>query len=171
MPTGHLKDIAQGAPKNIRLLGVDLGSKTIGLALSNPEQTLATPLETIQRSKFKADMEALGRLIKEYEIGGFVFGWPVNMDGSEGSACERVRSFVDEIKNYPQELGTEQGNDLWIAFWDERLSTSAVDNFVDSRVDLGKKSKRGAKDSGLTDKLAAQLILQGALDYVNLKGV
>ena len=166
MPTGNLKDIAQLCPKNIRILGVDLGSKTIGLALSDAGQSLATPLETINRTKFKADMEALGRIVQDYEVGGFIFGWPVNMDGSEGPACERVRSFVDEMKNHRQALGIEQEDDLWIAFWDERLSTSAVDNFVDSRVDLGKKAKRGAKGSGLTDKLAAQLILQGALDYI-----
>ncbi len=166
MPTGLLKDIVAARPKNVRLLGVDLGTKTIGLAMSNADQTLATPLETINRTKFKADIEALGTIVKDYEIGGFVFGWPVNMDGTEGPACERVRSFVDEMQNHPQELGVETGKDLWTALWDERLSTSSVDNFVEERVDLGKKSKKGAKESGLTDKLAAQIVLQGALDYL-----
>ena len=169
MPTGLLKDIVQTCPKNVRLLGLDLGTKTIGLAVSNADQTLATPLETIKRTKFKSDMAALGRIVKDYEIGGFVFGWPVNMDGSVGAACERARSFADEIRNYPQELGVKERTDLWIAFWDERLSTHAVDEFVNERVDMGKKSKRSAKADGLTDKLAAQIILQGALDFIKNK--
>lgn len=166
MIVGNLKDIAARCPKNTRLLGVDLGTKTIGLALSDERQRLATPLETIKRTKFSKDMEALGKVVREFEVEGFVFGWPVNMDGSVGPACERVRSFIDEMQNYPQDMGTNQGTELWIALWDERLSTASVDRFVESRVDIGKKSKRGAKSSGLTDKLAAQIILQGALDYL-----
>lgn len=166
MIIGNLKDIAAQRPKIHVFLGVDLGAKTIGLALSNESQTLATPLETIKRTKFARDMEALGRIVREFEVGGFVFGWPVHMDGSTGPACERVRSFIDEMQNYPQELGTKPGTELWIALWDERLSTASVDRFVESRVDIGKKSRRGAKASGLTDKLAAQVILQGALDYL-----
>lgn len=168
MIIGNLKDIAASAPKNTRLLGVDLGTKTMGLAVSNDAQTLATPLDTIKRTKFAQDMAALGKVAQEFDVGGFVFGWPVHMDGSVGPSCERVRSFVDEMKNYPQELGTAQGKTLWIALWDERLSTACVDNFVESRVDIGKKSKRGAKESGLTDKLAAQIILQGALDFLSV---
>jgi putative Holliday junction resolvase len=159
MPLGLLKEIAANAPKNTRLIGVDLGTKTIGLAISDDGQGIATPLKTISRKKMADDMKALGQVVEEYEIGGFVFGWPLNMDGSISGSCDRVRSFIDEIKNYPQELGMKQGTDLWIALFDERLSTSAVQNFLVEDVDMS-RTRRAA----VVDKLAAQFILQGALD-------
>lgn len=161
MPTGLVKDIADSRPRNIRLMGVDLGSKTIGLALSDPAQRLATPLKTIKRTKFVLDAAELGKAAREYEVGGFVFGWPLNMDGTSGPACERVRSFIDEMKNYPQELGIYPGTDLWIALWDERLSTSGVQDFL-----AGERGMKPSKREAVVDALAAQAILTGALDFL-----
>ncbi|MEM6812312.1 MAG: Holliday junction resolvase RuvX [Pseudomonadota bacterium] len=150
-----LKDCHDAVPKNTRLLGLDLGSKMIGLAISNREQTLATPLDTIRRTKFSKDIEKLDALIKEFEVGGYILGWPLNMDGSEGPRCDVTRSFADEMTKHPEIFGQK----LFIAYWDERLSTQAVDDYWDKSRD-----KRGKKEAGITDKLAAQIILQGALD-------
>ena len=163
MLTGLLKDIASQCPKNTRLLGVDLGTKTIGLAISDAGQRIATPLQTIRRTKFSQDIRAFGQVVREFEIGGFVFGWPLNMDGSEGGACDRVRSFVDEMQNYPQDLRINPGDDIWIAYWDERLSTEAVDDFLVKDVDMSRKRRKQ-----VVDKLAAQVILQGALDSLGM---
>lgn len=157
MPIGLLKEILLQRPENTRLLGLDVGNKTIGLALSDSAQRIATPLHTVRRSKFAKDMEALGGVVEDYGIEGFIIGYPVNMDSSEGPACDRVRSFADEMRQYPQFLGA----DPWIAFWDERLSTVSVENLVDNYVDINK-----AKRKGIIDKLAAQVILQGALDFI-----
>lgn len=159
-----LKDCKGNVPKNRRLMGLDLGTKTIGVAVSDTGQSLATPVTTIKRSKFSKDIEALAPIIKEFEIGGYIIGYPLNMDGSEGSRCDATRSFADEMTKHPEIFGRSHNGGPFIALQDERLSTQAVDNFVESRVDIKKKSKRGAKESGLTDMLAAQGILQGALD-------
>lgn len=158
MPIGLLKDLAATCPYPARLLGVDLGTKTIGLALTNTEQTLATPLKTIARTKMAKDMAELGAVIREYEVGGVIFGWPLNMDGTRGAACDRVMSFIDEMKNYPQDLGIKPGMDLWIALWDERLSTAAVNDFLIGERDMSRQ-KRGE----VVDSLAALHILQGAI--------
>jgi len=163
MPIGLLKDIADRAPRNTRLLGLDIGTKTIGLAISDDGQSIATPLQTIQRKKFGEDLKALGRVAKEFSVGGFVLGWPLNMDGSLSGSCDRVRSFADEMGKYPQELGMEVRADLWIALFDERLSTSTVHNFLIEDVDMSR-----TKRAQVVDKLAAQVILQGALDFLKL---
>ena len=157
MSVGLLKEIANTCPKNVALLGLDVGKKTIGLAISNPDQTLATPLETLARRKFSKDMEALKAVIDEYEVGGFVIGYPVNMDGSEGPRAQSVRDFAIEME---KALGG-----VWVALWDERLSTVSVEELVDKMVDK-QKIKSESKASGLIDKLAAQVILQGAVDYI-----
>lgn len=162
MPVDLLKNIADQRPRGHSLLGMDVGKNTIGLALSDPDHRLATPLQTIWRSKFTKDIQHLKTVIEDYEIGGFVIGLPVNMDDSEGPRAQSIRDFALEMKNHPDIFGP----DPWVALWDERLSTVSVERFVDEFVD--KKSKRrGAKESGLIDKLAAQVILQGALDYLS----
>ncbi len=153
---GLLKDILATRPKNVRLLGMDLGSKTIGLALSDSAQSIATPFKTIQRTKFTKDIEELRPVIRDYEIGGYVLGFPLNMDGSEGPRCDSVRSFAQEMENYPQIFGTKP----WIALWDERLSTAAVEDFLVETVDMSRTKRKQ-----VVDKLAAHLILQGALDF------
>jgi putative Holliday junction resolvase len=135
-----------------RVLGLDLGEKTIGLALSDSALTLASPLETIQRRKFTPDSEALKAVIAERKVGALVLGLPVNMDGSEGKRCQQTRSFADNLKDVA-------GLELPIAFWDERLSTSAVERFLIGEADMTRK-RRGE----VVDKMAAAYILQGALD-------
>jgi putative Holliday junction resolvase len=158
MPVDLLKNIADQHPAGTALLGLDVGSKTLGLALASPGMGIATPLRTIRRTKFMQDVEVLKGVIAEYEIGGFIVGLPVNMDSSEGPRAQSVRDFALELKK-------ALGGDPWIALWDERLSTVSVENFVDEFV--GKKStRRNAKASGLIDRLAAQVILQGALDFI-----
>ncbi len=135
-----------------RLLGLDVGTKTIGLALSDVMRQIATPLETIRRTKFKADAERLLALAKEHGAGGLVIGLPVNLDGSEGPRAQSTRAFV---RNLAQLTG------LPMAFWDERLSTAAAERAL---LEADNSRKRRAE---LIDKLAAAYILQGALDRCN----
>lgn len=137
-------------PKNARLLGLDLGSKTIGLALSDPGLVVASPIETIRRRKFREDATTLIRLIEEHGVGGLVIGLPVNMDGTEGPRCQSSRQFAVNLL---------ERIDIPIAFWDERLSTAAVERILVQEADM---SRQRRKD--VVDKMAAAYILQGALD-------
>jgi len=137
-------------------MGMDPGDKTIGLSLSDSGQGIATPLQTINRTKFSKDIEIIRSLVKEYEIGGFVMGWPLNMDGSEGPRCDMVRSLADEMAKKLKQDGPEP----WIALWDERLSTQAVEDFLVDTVDMSRTKRKR-----VVDKLAAQMILQNALDF------
>lgn len=160
MTIGLLKTILDKRPDNVRLLGMDLGSKTIGLALSDPMQSIATPLKTIERTKFTRDIEALATVIKDYDVGGFVLGYPLNMmDGTEGPRCQSVRDFAIEFAKYPDIAG----KDPWIAYWDERLSTETVDSFLVKDVDMSRTKRKQ-----VIDKMAAQHILQGALDFIQM---
>ena len=129
--------------------GVDLGTKTIGLALSDVERRIATPLETIRRVKFTADAQALAAAVGALRVGGFVVGLPLNMDGSEGPRAQATRAFVRNLKPLLP---------LPVLFWDERLSTVAV-----TRTLLEADASR-AKRAESVDKMAAAYILQGALD-------
>ena len=153
MPAGNdhsdLERFAAGLPKGARLLGVDLGDKTIGLALSDVGRSIATPLETIRRTKFTPDAARLCALAARFEVGGIVIGLPLNMDGSEGPRAQATRSFVRNLKPLL---------DLPVAFWDERLSTAAV-----TRTLLDADASR-ARRGEVVDKMAAAYILQGALD-------
>lgn len=158
---GLLKDIAPQRPRNVRLMGIDVGSKTLGLALSDPDLTVATPLKTIERTKFTQDIKKLAEIVRDYEVGGFIIGLPLNMDGTEGPRCQSVRDFAAELTRYPEIVGKTP----WIALQDERLSTAAVEDFVDNSVNI---NKRKAKETGLIDKLAAQSILEGALDFIKI---
>jgi putative holliday junction resolvase len=158
MTSGYLKDILDKRPREARLLGLDVGKKTIGLALCDPSQTLATPLKTIQRTKFTRDILGLEKVVKDYEIEGFIIGLPLNADKTEGPRCQSVRDFALEMLRYPNVVGDAP----WVAFWDERYSTISAENYVDGSV-----NKRKAKEKGITDKLAALVILQSALDYLS----
>jgi putative Holliday junction resolvase len=138
-----------------RLLGLDLGSKTIGLALSDITWRIASPLETIRRRKFAIDVERLFALVDEHDVGGLVLGLPFNMDGSEGSRCQSTRAFADNLlvlRNLP------------IIFQDERLSTAAVQRMLVEEMDSTRKRR-----AEVVDKLAAAYILQGLLDRLNLE--
>ncbi|HBR69274.1 MAG TPA: Holliday junction resolvase RuvX [Rhodospirillaceae bacterium] len=159
MPIGLLKDIIDRKPEDVRLLGLDIGTKTIGMAVCDPGHSIATPLGTIKRIKFTKDIEELRRVINDYEIGGYVLGYPVNMDGSEGPRCQSVRDFALEMEKHPAIFG----DNPWIALWDERLSTESVEDFLVESVDMSRTKRKQVKD-----KLAAQHILQGALDFIQL---
>lgn len=161
MTTGLLKDIVSKMPPDGAILGLDVGQKTIGLALSDPGRSFATPLRTISRTKFTEDMKTLAGIVREFDVRGFVAGYPVNMDGREGPRCQSVRDFVSEMVRFPEVVGPEP----WVALWDERLSTVSVEEIVDTMVEK-RKNRINAKSSGLIDRLAAQVILQGALDYI-----
>ena len=132
-----------------KLLGLDLGSKTIGLAISDFGFKIATPLETINRKKFTVDAETLSKICKEQNIGGLVYGLPLKMDGTIGPQAQSTISFV---KNFNEKFN------LPYTLWDERLSTVAV-----TRTLLEADTSR-AKRAKVVDKLAASYILQGALD-------
>lgn len=150
-----VEKIYRQRPKNCRILGVDFGLKRIGLAISNPGQDTASPAGTIKRQNFKLDMDDFTAIVRDYEACGFVFGWPLNMDGTQGAMCERVRSFIDELVKYPDIIG----NSPWIAIFDERLSTQSVEDYLVKNVDMSRTKRKR-----VIDKLAAQKILQSALD-------
>ena len=132
-----------------KLMGLDLGTKTIGVAISDALRMTASPVETIKRTKFTADAERLLALIGQNAISGIVIGLPLNMDGSEGPRAQSTRAFVRNLA---------QKTDLPIVFWDERLSTMAVTRTM-LEADLSR-----ARQAEVVDKLAASYILQGALD-------
>ncbi|MBV8564117.1 MAG: Holliday junction resolvase RuvX [Methylobacteriaceae bacterium] len=136
-----------------RLLGLDLGTKTIGLALSDVERRIATPLETIRRSKFRDDGARLAKLIADFDVGALVIGLPLNMDGSEGPRAQATRAFARNLASlFAHPPGPA------IVFWDERLSTAAVARF------LIEQDASRARRAAIIDKMAAAYILQGALD-------
>jgi len=138
-----------------RLLGLDLGEKTIGLALSDTTLSVATPMETLKRGKFTADAAALDKIIAEQNVGGLVIGLPLNMDGSDGPSAQSARAFA---RNFAAR------STLPIALCDERLSTAAV-----TRTLLEADASRQRR-AALVDKMAAAYILQGALDRMRHLG-
>ena len=150
----EISELKSHLKKGERLLGLDLGSKTIGIALSDVMRTIATPMETIRRVKFTKDAERLLSIIDEQNIGGLVLGLPKNMDGSEGPRCQSTRQFARNIA---------EKTDVPICFWDERLSTVAV-----TRTLLEADTSRKRRNE-LVDKMAASYILQGLLDNLSQK--
>jgi putative holliday junction resolvase len=135
--------------KDAAVFGLDLGDKTIGIALSDIRRTIASPLLTIERTKFRADADKLLSLATEHKIGALVIGLPLNMDGSEGPRAQSTRAFV---RNLAPLTG------LPITLWDERLSTAAVERTL---IEADASRKRRAE---VVDKMAAAYLLQGALD-------
>ena len=138
-----------------RLLGLDLGEKTIGLALSDTGLTIATPLQTLKRGKFSVDVVTILALIAEHGIGGLVVGLPLNMDGGDGPSAQSARAFA---RNFATK------SEFPILLWDERLSTAAVTRTL---IDADASRKRRAQ---VVDKMAAAYILQGALDALRHAG-
>lgn len=147
-------DLAAQLRPGERLLGLDPGSKTIGLAISDSALKVASPLETIRRGKFAQDAGRLAAVCRDYKVGGLVIGLPVNMDGSEGPRCQSVRALARNLK---EKAGFAQP----MAFWDERLSTAAVERFLVDEADMTRKRR-----AEVVDKMAAAYILQGALDAI-----
>lgn len=149
MPICNLNELKNLIKPRQRLLGLDVGTKTIGLALSDIGLMIASPHSTIARTKFTKDFELLDKIIVEMNVGGLVIGLPVNMDGTEGSKCQSVKSLGNNIL---------EKKELPIAFWDERLSTvSAEKAMLEGDLTRKKRQKR-------IDQIAATIILQGALD-------
>ena len=138
--------------KDQRLLGLDLGSKTIGIALSDIGRTIATPMETIKRVKFTKDVERLLTIIEQQNVGAIILGLPKNMDGSEGPRCQSTRQFAKNMTEKTQ---------IPIGYWDERLSTIAVTRTL-LEADTSRKRR-----SELVDKMAASYILQGVLNNLS----
>jgi putative Holliday junction resolvase len=145
-----LTDLAAALPRSAPVAGLDLGEKTIGVAVSDAGLMIASPLALIRRTKFTTDAEQLFRLMESRGAAGVVIGLPVNMDGSEGPRCQSVRAFARNLLRLKE---------LPIAFWDERLSTEAVNRMLIDEADTTR-----ARRAELVDKTAAAWILQGALD-------
>jgi len=137
-----------------RLLGIDHGTKTLGIAVSNSDWTIATAVSTIKRKKLKSDIQQLISIFDQYEITGLVIGWPLNMDGSVGPRCDSVRDFTKSLLSIVE---------LPVLLQDERLSTMAVERPMINE-DLSRKKRKLRKDY-----LAASWILQTALDGLQKK--
>ena len=148
-----LSELIKYLPKKSRLLGLDVGRKTIGLAVSDSDMKIATTVGTIRRSKFTKDVKNLDAIIIERQVNGLVLGLPISMDGNEGPASQSVRQFAVNL-DHILEIG--------ITFWDERLSTSAVERLLIKEADLSRNRR-----SEIIDKMAAAYILQGALDSLS----
>ena len=144
-----LTELAGALAPGRALAGLDLGERTIGVAVSDTRLGVATPLETIRRKKFGLDADRLLTLLAARDIGGIVLGLPRNMDGSEGPRCQSTRAFARNLARL---------TDLPIGFWDERLSTVAAERAL---LEADTSRKRRAE---LIDHVAASYILQGALD-------
>tara|TARA_B100000745_G_scaffold253968_1_gene176323 strand:- start:106 stop:579 length:474 start_codon:yes stop_codon:yes gene_type:complete len=149
MITDNGNEFSSQLPTRGRLLGLDLGTKTIGLALSDSSRQIATPMQTIRRISFRKDVAKLEEILSEHLIAGFVLGLPINMNGTEGPRCQSTRDFA---RNLIIHLSVP------ILLWDERLSTSAADHVL-LAADMSRQ-----KRAAVVDKIAAALILQAALD-------
>jgi putative Holliday junction resolvase len=150
--TVEIPDLPAMLGRNQRLIGLDLGTKTIGLALSDVERRIASPLHTIRRTKFTRDVEELRDIVGRNSVTALVIGLPLNMDGSEGPRVQSTRAFVRQAHPI---LG------LPFVFWDERLSTAAV-----TRALIDQDASR-ARRAEVVDRMAAAYILQGVLDRLS----
>jgi putative Holliday junction resolvase len=140
---------ARALPASARLIGIDVGSKTLGLALSDVTRTIASGLTTLKRGTFSLDAERLLQLVREHQVAGLVVGLPANLDGREGARAQSTRAFVRNLaKKTP----------LPILLWDERFTTAAAERAL-LEADTSRRRRRA-----LIDKVAATLILQSALD-------
>ena len=146
----ELTDLPAAVGPAAPVVGLDLGEKTIGVAVSDTTRTVASPLQLIRKTKFTDDASALFALMESRGAGGLIIGLPVNMDGTEGPRCQSARAFARNILRL---------RDIPIAFWDERLSSAAVNRVLIDEHDVNRK-RRGE----VVDKLAAAWILQGALE-------
>jgi len=147
----HTNDFAAILPRDGRLLGLDVGSVTIGMALTDAMRGIASPLSTIERKKLSADIVQLQTIIKKHSIIGLVIGNPINMDGSAGQRTQSTRTFISNIAKHIS---------LPMLLWDERMSTMAVERMM-IEADLTRQRR-----AELVDKLAATYILQGAIDRI-----
>ena len=152
MPVLDLLDLPAACPPDTPWMGLDLGEKTGGVAVSDATRLIASPLELIRKSKFTQEAEHLFKLMAHRKVSALVIGLPANMDGSEGPRAQSCRAFARNL---------ERLRPINVAFWDERLSTSAVERFLIEDLDLNRKRR-----AQVVDRTAAAWILQGALDRV-----
>jgi len=148
-------EFAKRLPAKGRLIGLDLGTRTIGLALSDVGRTVASPLETIRRGSFSADAARLMALAEKHAVAGLVLGLPVHLDGREGRRAQSTRAFAANLNKRAS---------LPILLWDERLSTAAAERLL---IEADASRQRRAE---VIDKVAAAIILQGALDRLGRLG-
>jgi putative Holliday junction resolvase len=148
-PLIAIEDLPPLLAPEARLLGLDLGTKTVGMALSDVSRSIATPYDTLRRTKFTEDAKTIRQVIESTQVGALVIGLPLNLDGSEGPRVQSTRAFV---RNLGPLIGVP------MLFWDERLSTAAVERHL-IEVDASRKAR-----AKVIDRMAAAYILQGALD-------
>ena len=158
MPIVEINQIKELLPKRKRLMGIDHGSKTWGLAIADGNLKIATPLTTIRLTKFSQNIIELAKICAEYDIAGFIIGLPLNMDGSSGGRVDSVKHFAINLIDAKEILGFEP----LITFYDERLSTHTMESFLIEEIDMSRK-----KRDKIIDKMAAQVILQSALNAIN----
>ncbi len=151
-PVVAIEDLPRFLLPEARLLGLDVGTKTVGMALSDVTRTVATPYDTIRRTKFTADAKTIRQVVETNRVGALVIGLPLNLDGSEGPRAQSTRAFARNLAAHIQ---------VPIAFWDERLSTAAVERHL---IEADASRKRRAQ---VIDRMAAAYILQGALDRLS----
>lgn len=152
VPVLDLNALAAACPSGTPWLGLDLGEKTIGVAASDTTRMIASPLELVRKSKFTEDANAVLKLMRGRSASALIIGLPLNMDGTEGPRAQSCRAFARNL---------DRIQPVNVAFWDERLSTSAVERFLIDELDLTRKRR-----AGVVDRTAAAWILQGALDRV-----
>ncbi|MGH6997751.1 MAG: Holliday junction resolvase RuvX [Phenylobacterium sp.] len=153
MAVVDLTELPALLPRYSALIGLDLGEKTIGVAVSDVTRMVGSPLELIRKTKFTAEANRLFALIDGREVGAIVIGLPINMDGTEGARCQSNRAFARNLLRL---------RDIPIAFWDERMSSMAVNRVLIEEADVTR-----ARRAELVDKMAAAWILQGALDRLS----
>ena len=151
MITDDIAAFAAALPEYGAVAGLDLGTVTIGVAISDQRRGVATPVQTIKRKKFGLDAAALLELCKARQVHALILGLPMNMDGTEGPRCQSTRQFGANLAGK---------TDLPIGFWDERMSTQAMERHLIAQ-DVTRKRR-----AEVIDKMAAQFILQGALDFL-----
>jgi putative Holliday junction resolvase len=149
-----LTELPAALPAYAPVVGLDLGERTIGVAVSDATRTVASPMETIRKTKFTDDAKRLFALMESRGAAGLVIGLPVNMDGTEGVRCQSNRAFARNLLRL---------RDVPIAFWDERMSTMAVNRMLIQEMDINR-----ARRAEVVDKAAAAWILQGALERLRL---
>ena len=152
MPVLDLLALPAACPPGTAWLGLDLGEKTIGVAVSDTTRLIASPLELIRKTKFTLEAERLFKLMDARQVSALIIGLPTNMDGTEGPRAQSCRAFARNL---------DRIRPVNVAFWDERLCTSAVERFLIEDLDLNRKRR-----AEVVDRTAAAWILQGALDRV-----
>jgi putative holliday junction resolvase len=148
-PIVSIEDLPAWLAPEARLLGLDVGTKTVGIALSDVTRNIATPYDTLKRTKFTADAKRIAELVEEFHVGAIIVGFPLNLDGSEGKRAQSTRAFVRNLAAHVE---------CPLLLWDERLSTAAVERHL---LEADASRKRRAE---VIDRMAAAYILQGALD-------